>query len=90
MRIIIIMAIFLLSGCSSGVVKMERDSYMLSEKAGGCGFATGSGQEAEAYKKANKFCSKKGQQVETIYVAAKDGIPFVRCASAQLKFKCVQ
>lgn len=83
------MAIFLLSGCSSGIVKMDSDSYILSEKAAGCGFATGSGQEVEAYKKANKFCTKKGLQVETISVAAKDGIPFARCASAQLKFKCV-
>ena len=89
MRVILVSVVFLFAACSSGVVQMEKNTYMLSEKAGGCGFATGSGQEADAYKKANKFCGKKGMQVETISSEAKDGIPFARCASAELKFRCV-
>lgn len=86
---ITLFCVALLAGCSSGIVQMEENTYMLSEKAGGCGFATASGQEAQAYKKANKFCAAKGMHVETISSTTNKGIPFVRCASATLKFKCV-
>ncbi len=79
----------MISGCSTGVVQMDKDTYMVSEKAGGCGFATAGGQEADAYKKANKFCATKGMAVETITADTKGGVPFARCASADLKFRCV-
>lgn len=88
-KILTLTAITLLVACSSGVVPMEKDSYMISEKAGGCGFATAGGQEADAYKKANEFCSSKNMHVETISSEPKNGIPFIRCASSDLKFKCV-
>ena len=79
----------LVSGCSTGVVQMDKNTYMVSEKAAGCGFATSGGQEADAYKKANKFCSAKNMTVETISSETKGGVPFARCASADLKFRCV-
>ena len=79
----------LLGACSSGIVQMEKDTYLISEKAGGCGFATGGGQEADAYRKANAFCAAKSMHVETISSSARDGMPFAHCASAELKFKCV-
>jgi hypothetical protein len=88
-KILTLIAIVLLAACSSGIVPMDKGSYMISEKAGGCGFATAGGQEADAYKKANEFCSAKSMHVETISIEPKSGIPFVRCASADLKFKCV-
>jgi hypothetical protein len=78
-----------LGGCSTGVVQTDRDTYMISEKAAGCGFATAGGQEASAYKKANAFCAAKGQHVETVSTSGRDGMPFAHCASADLKFKCV-
>nr|AQQ74495.1 hypothetical protein [uncultured bacterium] len=79
----------LLAGCSTGVVQVDKDTYMISEKAAGCGFATAGGQEADAYKKANEYCSSRGQQVEIVSTTAKDGVPFARCASANVKFRCV-
>ncbi len=79
----------LVAGCSTGVVQMDKDTYMVSEKAAGCGFATAGGQEADAYKKANKFCAAKNMAVETITADTKSGVPFARCASADLKFRCV-
>ena len=84
-----LIATSLLAACSSGIVPMDEDSYMISEKAGGCGFATAGGQEADAYKKANEFCAAKKMHVETISSEPKSGIPFARCASADLKFRCV-
>lgn len=64
-----------LSACSSGVVQMEKNTYLISEKAGGCGFATAGGQEADAYRKANQFCADKGMEVETISTQSKTASP---------------
>lgn len=80
----------LLVGCSTGVVQTDKDTYMIAEKAGGCGFATAGGQEADAYKKANAFCAKSGKHVETVSSESRNGVPFAHCASAELKFKCVE
>jgi hypothetical protein len=84
-----IAATALLFGCSTGVVQMDKDTYMVAEKAGGCGFATAGGQEADAYRKANAFCANQNKYVETISTESKGGVPFARCASAELKFRCV-
>ena len=78
-----------LTACSTGVVQVDKDTYMVSEKAAGCGFATAGGQEADAYKKANEYCSSRGLEVEVVSSTAKEGVPFARCASANVKFKCV-
>ena len=78
-----------LSACSTGVVQTEKDVYMLSHRSGACAFGSGGAQEADAYKDANAFCGTKNLRVETVSMEAKDGIPFARCASANLKFRCV-
>jgi hypothetical protein len=89
MRLVALLIALLLAGCSTGIAKTDKDTYMVSEKAGGCGFATAGGQEADAYKKANEFCAARNLNVETVSSNAQGGIPFARCASADLKFKCV-
>lgn len=88
-KIFLIVTAFALAACSTGVVKVDKDTYMVSEKAAGCGFATAGGQEADAYKKANEYCSSRGQAVEVVSTTTKEGVPFARCASANVKFKCV-
>ena len=90
MRYVVLLTLALsLMACSTGVVQVDRDTYMVSEKAAGCGFATGGGQEADAYKKANAYCAERNLKVEIVSTTAKDGVPFARCASANIKFKCV-
>lgn len=88
-RIGLIAILCTLTACSTGVVQVDRDTYMVSEKAAGCGFAAAGGQEADAYKKANEYCSSRGQEVEIVSTSAKEGVPFARCASANVKFRCV-
>jgi len=88
-RISLVMAAIALAACSTGVVRVDKDTYMVSEKAAGCGFATGGGQEADAYKKANAYCASLSQDAEIVSTTTKDGVPFARCASANVKFKCV-
>lgn len=62
---------------------------MISQRSGACAFGSSGAQEADVYKEANAFCSAKNMKVETASSDAKDGIPFARCASANLKFRCV-
>ena len=79
----------LLAACASGVVPTGEDTYLVTRKSPGCGFASAEGTKADLYKDANEFCKKSGKVVQTIDVVARDGVPFVRCASAELNFQCV-
>ena len=79
-----------LVGCSSGgPVKMGHDTYLLTKKSAGCGFSGGEGSKAALLREANAFCADQGKDIETIEAHAKNGVPFVRCASAEIQFKCV-
>lgn len=80
----------ILAGCSStGVVPVDRDTYMVAKTSPACGFRSADGTKAKLYREANKFCAKKNRQIETVEVTGRNGIPFARCASAELRFRCV-
>lgn len=86
----IVASIVLMAGCAStGVVPVGEDTYMLAKTSAACGFRSSSGTKAKLYEEAGAFCRKQGKQVETVDVTGKDGIPFARCASAELHFRCV-
>lgn len=79
-----------LTGCaSSGVVHIGQGTYMLSKKSAGCGFSSAEGTKADLYIEANAFCTEQRKQLETVNAIARDGVPFVRCASAEIQFRCV-
>jgi hypothetical protein len=83
-------AVVLLVGCASGgPVPMGGGSYYLTKKSAGCGFTGGDGSKAELLREANRFCTKRGQELETVEATSRDGVPMVRCASAQVQFRCV-
>jgi len=90
-RFIIILSTYMLaSGCAStGVVPIGQGVYMLTKKSAACGFASAEGTMSDLYKEANKFCATKHMQVDSVEAIPRDGVPFVRCASAELHFKCV-
>lgn len=84
-------ALGILSACAStGVVPMDRDSFMISKTSPACGFRTAAATRAELYQEANQFCSARRQQVSTISSTGQDGIIGARCASAELVFRCVE
>lgn len=91
MRVIGMVAIVaLMAGCAStGVVPIGEDTYMLAKTSAACGFRSASGTKAKLYEEAGAFCRKQGKTVRTVEVTGKDGVPFARCASAELQFKCV-
>ena len=92
MKTIVVLSITLvLTGCvSTGVVPIGNNSYMISKKSAGCGFSSAEGTKADLYVEANAYCEKQNKEIETVDAITRDGVPFVRCASAELQFRCVE
>jgi hypothetical protein len=88
--LIFIFSTFILTACSStGVIPMDRDSYMIGKKDGMPGLGVSLSNKAEVYKEANEFCSKKGLEVETLRVTTSSTKPGV-LGYTELQFKCAQ
>lgn len=90
MKIPLVALSILLSGCgSTGVVKMEQDRYMVSQKNAKIGFVSAAEEKAAVYQQANDFCRARRAEVETLNL---DQIPSgaFQSASATLEFRCVQ
>lgn len=79
----------LLTGCAStGVVQMEKDTYLIAKKSPQVGFGPPIGVKGEVYAEANAFCSKDGKTVETIK-ADETNSGFAKSAAFSLEFRCV-
>lgn len=89
MRFLFVVALSALTACSStGVVPMDKDSYLISKKSAQIGFGPPIGIKGEVYKEANEFCDKEGRAVETLkYEETNSG--FARSAAVALEFRCV-
>jgi hypothetical protein len=86
---LLLASIAALSGCqSTGVVPMDRDSYMIGKKDGTPGIGVSLSNKAAVYKEANDFCSKKGLEVQTLNVITTSSAPG-QLGSTELQFKCV-
>lgn len=82
--------ILALTGCaSSGVVPVERDVFMVTKQSARGAFGSPAALMADLYAEANAFCEKRNSIVETIQEIPRDGIPFIRSADADLRFRCV-
>ena len=82
--------VLLVAGCAStGVVPMDKGTYMVSKRSPQVGFGPPVAAKADIYKQANDFCAKQGKTVETIDFKGTDS-GFARSASASLEFKCVR
>ncbi|MDJ0807366.1 MAG: hypothetical protein QNJ78_11080 [Gammaproteobacteria bacterium] len=90
MRNFLIAAVITLMGCAStGVVPMDKGTYMVSKRDAQVGFGPPVAAKAEVYSEANDFCAEQGRKVETIdFQGTNSG--FGRPASASLHFKCVE
>jgi hypothetical protein len=68
----LIFTISVLAGCSStGVIPMDRDSYMIGKKDGMPGLGISLSNKADVYREANEFCSNKGLEMQTLRVTTK-------------------
>jgi hypothetical protein len=79
----------MLTGCqSTGVIKMDQDSYMIGKKDGTPGIGVSLTNKAAVYQEANDFCQAKGREVQTLSVHTISSAP-ARLGSTELIFKCV-
>ena len=84
-----ILGTVILSACSStGVVPMDRGTFMISKKSPQVGFGPPVGIKGEVYTEANEFCAREGKAVETTkYEETNAGL--ARSAAVALEFKCI-
>jgi hypothetical protein len=79
----------LLVACShTGVVPMDKGTYMVAKKSPQVGFGPNSQLKADVYAEANEFCSKSGKTVETIKFEDSPA-GFAKSPTASLQFRCV-
>jgi hypothetical protein len=88
-RVLITLFGAILCGCTStGVIPMDRDSYMIGKKDGSPGIGVSLSNKAEVYREANDYCRAKGREVHTLNVSVISAAPG-RLGSTELHFKCV-
>ncbi len=84
-----LMFVILLSGCAStGVIPMDKDTYVVSKRSWQIGCGQPVGAKAVVYREANEFCSKQNKKVETVALEMLNSLP-ARPGSASLQFRCV-
>ncbi len=80
---------FIFYGCTStGVIPMDKDTYMLGKRSAQVGFGPPVGAKADVYREANEFCAKQNKKVETTELKMTNS-GFFRPASVSLHFRCV-
>ena len=84
----IVMALLVIGCSSTGVIPMDKDSYLIGKKDGTPGLGVSLTNKAEVYKEANEFCSSKGLEVETLSVTTTPARP-AQLGSTELQFKCI-
>ncbi|MEX2148809.1 MAG: hypothetical protein WD793_01220 [Steroidobacteraceae bacterium] len=78
-----------LAGCAdTGIVPMDKGTYLIAKKSPQVGFGPPIGIKGEAYAEANEFCAKEGKAVETLKLEETNA-GFARSAAVSLEFRCV-
>ena len=89
MRPVFALLIFILGGCAStGVVPMDKGTYLIAKKSPQVGFGPPIDIKGEAYNEANEFCAKQNKVVETIKLDETNS-GFARAAAVSLEFRCI-
>jgi hypothetical protein len=82
-------ALLALAGCANtGVVPMDKGTYLIAKKSPQVGFGPPIGIKGEAYSEANDFCAKEGKVVETLNLEQTNA-GFAKSAAVSLEFRCV-
>ena len=88
MKYIIIFVILLFTACSStGVVPMDKGTYMIAKRSAQVGFGPPTAVKADVYKEANEFCAKKQKVVKTLNLKVTNS-GFAKPGNVSLEFKC--
>lgn len=78
-----------LYGCqSTGVIPMDRDTFMIGKKDITPGLGVSLSNKAEVYKEATTFCNSKGLEVLALHESVIPAMPG-QLGSTEVQFKCV-
>jgi hypothetical protein len=81
-------AVLLVSCSNTGVVPMDKGTFLIAKKSPQVGFGPPIGVKADVYKEANEFCTKQGKAVETIKLEETPA-GLAQSAAVSLEFRCV-
>lgn len=89
MRTVIFCSALLLLGCANtGVVPMDKGTYLIAKKSPQVGFGPPIGVKGDVYTEANQYCAKDGKVVETMKLEETNS-GFAKSAAVSLQFRCV-
>lgn len=79
-----------LTACAStGIVPMNKGTFLIAKKEAQFGVGPPIGIKGEAYTEANAFCTAQGKQLETVDYQ-ETGAHIGRMAAVSLEFRCVE
>jgi hypothetical protein len=87
-NLLILVSIFNCGCSSTGVISVDKDSYLIGKKDGAPGLGVSLEVKAAVYKEANAFCQSKNKEVETLTVTTTPA-RLAQLGSTELHFKCV-
>lgn len=86
--LVVIGATLIVCGCaSSGVVPMDKGTFLITKRSGQVGTGAPVGDKAQVYREANAYCESKGMAVETLDFQMKNS-ELARPGNVTLQFKC--
>jgi hypothetical protein len=85
---IVLFAVSLSACASTGIVPMDKGTYLIAKKSPQVGFGPPIEIKGEAYTEANDFCAKDGKNVETLKLEETNS-GFAKAAAVSLEFRCV-
>ena len=86
---LLLLIAIMLTGCiSSGVIPMDRNSYMITKRSARLGIGMPFGTQADVYEEANEYCGKSLQVVHTLSLQLEESMP-ASPGSVTLHFSCV-
>ena len=78
----------ILAGCSSGIVSVGKETFMVSRRSAQAGFGPPLGAKADTYAEANTYCSLQNKIVKTVALNMTDS-GFAKPGAVELTFKCI-
>jgi hypothetical protein len=83
----LLIGLFFISGCSTGVVPLGQDTYMIAGSSPGL---IGSGTvKAKLIRQANEWAAKKGLVASVVDSKGEDAVAGRNCANAEIIFKAL-
>ena len=83
-----LIAAFMADCANTGVVPMDKGTYLIAKQSPQVGFGPPLAIKAEAYQEANAFCGRTNKAVETVKLDETHS-GFARSAAVSLEFRCV-